>query len=91
MGKKQNRNRARKPAAQAPRSATPVPSTPEAAAPPVRVSTINRAPSTPKAKPGTTWAEIADKYRYVNVELKQIGILAGSFLVVLLILAAVLN
>ncbi len=38
-----------------------------------------------------SWSELQERYSYVNGELKQIGILAGSFLVVLLILTAVLG
>ncbi|MBN1152290.1 MAG: hypothetical protein JXA58_03680 [Dehalococcoidia bacterium] len=38
-----------------------------------------------------TWAELSQQYRHVNAELKEIGIIAGSFLVVLLILTAVLS
>jgi len=44
-----------------------------------------------KAKAQPTWQDFAERYRYVNRELKQIGILAGSFLVVLLILTAILG
>jgi len=45
----------------------------------------------PKAKAQPTWQDFTERYRYVNRELKQIGILAGSFLVVLLILTAILG
>ncbi|MFW6102794.1 MAG: hypothetical protein ACOC7M_00715 [Chloroflexota bacterium] len=38
-----------------------------------------------------SWEEHAERYGYVNGELKSIGILAGSFLVVLLILSAVIG
>jgi hypothetical protein len=47
--------------------------------------------STLRAKSGATWEEFQGRYSHVNVELKQIGMLAGSFLIVLLILAAVLG
>jgi hypothetical protein len=44
-----------------------------------------------KQKAVATWAEHAQRYTYVNQELKSIGILAGSFLVILLILSAILS
>ena len=91
MGKKQRNNKAPKTVAQAPLSAAPTPTSPESAPQPAIVNAVSRVSPTPKARPGTTWAEFPDKYSYVNVELKQIGILAGSFLVVLLILAAILG
>jgi hypothetical protein len=47
--------------------------------------------TTSKARPGSTWCEFQDHYRHVNGELKQIGIIAGSFLVVLLVLALILG
>jgi len=48
-------------------------------------------PATAKARPGSTWSEFEDRYRHVNGELKQIGIIAGSFLAVLLVLALILG
>jgi len=48
-------------------------------------------PPAQKPRAGTDWSEFRDRYRHVNVELKRIGILAGSFLVVLLILTAILT
>ena len=91
MGKKQRRNQSRKAVAQAPVVAATAPITPEPEPLPARVQPPRQVATAAKARPGTTWAEFADKYRYVNIELKQIGILAGSFLVVLLILAAILG
>ena len=49
------------------------------------------APTTMKPKAVVTWQELAPKYQHVNDELKQIGILAGSFLVVLLVLWGILG
>lgn len=46
-------------------------------------------PARRQQKAVVTWAEHAERYGYVNQELKSIGILAGSFLIVLLILSAV--
>lgn len=48
-------------------------------------------PVTQKARPGSTWSEFEDRYRHVNGELKQIGIIAGSFLAVLVVLALILG
>ena len=50
-----------------------------------------RMPVSAKARPGATWEEFGERYRYVNAELKQIGILAAFFLAVLLILNAVIG
>ena len=38
-----------------------------------------------------TWSDFQERYRHVNGELKQIGMIAGSFLVVLLVLALILR
>lgn len=54
-------------------------------------SAVTPPPVASRAKSGATWDEFRGRYSHVNAELKQIGILAGSFLVVLLILAAVLS
>jgi len=86
MGKKQRRNQSRKTTAGAVRPAGAVPVSAQALADEPR-----RMPVAAKARPGATWAEFAERYRYVNAELKQIGILAGCFLVVLLILNAVIG
>jgi hypothetical protein len=85
MAKKQRRKQqTRQPDArpQAERQAPPVSEVRNSATPPP-------VPSRPKA--GVSWDEFRGRYSHVNAELKQIGILAGSFLVVLLILAAVLS
>ncbi len=50
-----------------------------------------RAPVAMKPKAVVTWQELAPRYQHVNDELKQIGILAGSFLVVLLVLWGILG
>lgn len=86
MGKKQRRNQSRKITAGAARPAAIV-----SVATPVQADEPRRMPVTAKARPGTTWEEFGERYRYVNAELKQIGILAGSFLMVLLILNAVIG
>ncbi len=44
-----------------------------------------------RSRPASTWLEFRDRYSYVNAELKRIGILAGSFLLVLLVLTAILG
>lgn len=49
------------------------------------------AASATKARPGMTWSDFQERYRHVNGELKQIGMIAGSFLVVLLVLALILR
>ena len=86
MAKKQRRNQSRKPSARAVRPAATVPITEVG-----RVQEPRSMPVAAKPRAGTTWEEFAERYRYVNAELKQIGILAGSFLVVLLILQGVLG
>ena len=86
MGKKQRRNQSRKTTARAVRHPATVPVAAPAQAGEPRLMSV-----APKSRPGTTWEEFAERYRYVNAELKQIGILAGSFLVVLLILDVVIG
>jgi len=86
MGKKQRRKQSRKITAMAAHPAATV-----AVAEPTRMDEPRRMSAAPKPRAGTTWEEFCGRYRYVNAELKQIGILAGSFLVVLLILNAVLG
>lgn len=60
---------------------------PVAAAPRV----AQRPPVAVKPKAVVTWEELSGRYQHVNEELKRIGILAGSFLVVLLVLWAILG
>lgn len=84
MGKKQRRNQSRRNTAGAMRPAVAVRVAAQGDEP-------QRLPVTAKARPGATWEEFAERYRYVNAELKQIGILAASFLAVLLILNAVIG
>ncbi len=55
-----------------------------------RVAT-QRTPVVSKPRSVVTWSDVAVRYEHVNAELKQIGILAGSFLVVLLVLWAILG
>lgn len=86
MGKKQRRNQSRKITARATGPAASV-----SVAAPAQVDGPRRMPVAPKPRAGATWEEFSERYRYVNGELKQIGILAGSFLVVLLILDAVIG
>ena len=86
MGKKQRRNQSRKITAGAARPAAAFSVTA-----PAQADEPRRMPVTAKARPGATWEEFGERYRYVNAELKQIGILAGSFLTVLLILNAVIG
>ena len=86
MGKKQRRKQSRTTPSFASRPAAAAP-----IAQPTRLDEPRRVPTAPKARPGTTWEEFSGRYGYVNAELKQIGILAGSFLVVLLILNAALG
>lgn len=38
-----------------------------------------------------SWQDFREQYKHVNAELKEIGIIAGSFMVVLLILTAILG
>lgn len=90
MGKKQRRKQHRK-------------VTPQAHTQPVRPSTtetpeatqgprVQKTPApTQRTRTAPSWTEFRERYRYVNSELKHIGVLAGSFLVVLLILSAVLG
>ena len=86
MGRKQRRKQLRKVPAPTVRSAATV-----SGAAVARMDEPRRVPTAPKPRAGTTWEEFTGRYRYVNAELKQIGILAGSFLVVLVILDAVLG
>ena len=86
MGKKQRRKQSRKITAGAVRPAAAFSVTATAQADEPRGT-----PVAAKARPGATWEEFAERYRYVNTELKQIGILAGCFLVVLLVLNAVIG
>ncbi len=86
MGKKQRRNQSRKIPAGAVRPAGAISITAQAQADEPRRMRV-----TAKAAPGATWEEFGERYRYVNAELKQIGILAGAFLIVLLILNAVIG
>lgn len=72
----------------APASVAAAPAAPVAAAPRV---VLQRAPVAVKPKAVVTWQELAPRYQHVNDELKQIGILAGSFLVVLLVLWGILG
>ena len=97
MSKRQRRKQSRRaapPAQSAPAPFEAVEETPEeapVAAPPVNVAPAKRAVPAPKSKAQPTWKDFAERYSYVNRELQQIGILAGSFLVVLLILTAILG
>jgi hypothetical protein len=91
MGKKQRRK-------QQPQRTTPQSAPAVSAAPAVQatIAPEPRKPSAPavtgaRSRPSMSWSELQERYSYVNGELKQIGILAGSFLVVLLILTAVLG
>ena len=94
MGKKQRRKQSRKAtrqpiqAAGAGSPASPTRQPPAGAAP---TGAPRAAESQRRQKTVATWAEHAQRYEYVNRELKSIGILAGSFLVVLLILSAVIG
>ena len=91
MGKKQRRKH------NTPR--TGVEASIPAPAPPLTQSPISPEPRTAAAvpppvarnRPGTSWTDISERYQHVNAELKQIGILAGSFLVVLLVLTVILG
>ena len=97
MSKRQRRKQSRRaspPAQSAPAPVTAVEHTPQegpVAAPPVSAAPVKRAVPAPKGKAQPAWKDFAERYGYVNRELKQIGILAGSFLVVLLILTAILG
>jgi hypothetical protein len=85
MSKKQRRKQPQKP---------PAPVHFAAAKPaPVETPRIvpQRTPVVSKPKAVVSWQDVAVRYEHVNAELKQIGILAGSFLVVLLVLWAILG
>lgn len=91
MGKKQRRKQ--QPQRTAPQGVSPAAAASvvqAAVTPQVRTSPVTAATGA-KSRSGMAWSEFADRYSYVNRELKQIGILAGSFLVVLLILTVVLG
>ena len=96
MSKKQRRKQTRRasPPAQsapAPVAAAETPQDAPVSAPPVVAASARRAVATPRGKAQPAWQDFTERYSYVNRELKQIGILAGSFLVVLLILTAILG
>jgi len=97
MSKKQRRKQSRRvqpPAQSAPAPIAAAEETPQEApiaAPPVVAAQAKRTTPVTKSKSQPTWKDFAERYSYVNRELKQIGILAGSFLVVLLILTAILG
>ncbi len=86
MSKKQHHKKPQKLAAQVSMAAAPAATV--AAAPRV---VPQRTPVAVKPKAVVTWEELSGRYQHVNDELKQIGILAGSFLVVLLLLWAILG
>lgn len=44
-----------------------------------------------RGRASATWSELSQQYSHVNAELRQIGIIAGSFLVILLVLTAILG
>ncbi len=85
MSKKQRRK-------QSPKSPAPVS---VAAVSPAPVETpritAQRPPVVSKPRAVVTWRDMAVRYEHVNAELKQIGLLAGSFLIVLLVLWAILG
>ena len=87
MAKKQRRKQAPKPIRQPAQSAAP--GQPTASARPAAAPAP--AEASRKERGVATWAEHAERYNYVNSELKTIGIIAGSFLVVLLILSAIVG
>ncbi len=94
MGKKQQRKKHRKATTQAPappaqRARAPAADTPPPAAVESRRDKAAPAPLRPRTT--ASWTEFRERYRYVNVELKRIGVIAASFLVVLLILTAILG
>lgn len=89
MAKKQRRKQSRKPARQPAQSAAP--GQPTGAARPAATPEAPTAQPTRKQGAMASWEEHAERYSYVNRELKNIGILAGSFLVVLLILSAIIG
>ncbi len=94
MGKKQHRKQHHKqhhkrtPQA---RTSAPRPAVADSPPPVEQARTGSRTSSSPSRIAATSWLEFRDRYRYVNTELKRIGILAGSFLVVLLVLTAILG
>jgi len=91
MGKKQRRKQQSfKTGAQAPAPVTSAPTPQSPVSTEARRASATSAVAS-RAKPGATWLEFREQYRHVNAELKQIGIIAGSFLVVLLVLTAILN
>ena len=91
MGKKQRRKQHPvRTGAQAPSSVASAPITQSPVAMEPRRASATAAVSS-RAKPGATWIEFSQQYRHINAELKQIGIIAGSFLVVLLVLTAILG
>ena len=87
MAKKQRRKQPRKSIRQPAQSAAP--GQPTASARPVTAPAATE-PSR-KQRDIATWGEHAQRYDYVNRELKNIGIIAGSFLVILLILSAIVG
>lgn len=89
MAKKQRRKLSRKPVRQPAQSAAP--NQPTGAARPAATAEATAAEQSRKAGAVTSWEDHAERYGYVNRELKNIGILAGSFLVVLLILSAIIG
>ena len=95
MSKRQRRKQTRRASASAQSAPAPVaaetPQEAPVAARPVSSAPAHRPVAAPRGKTQPTWQDFAERYRYVNSELKQIGILAGSFLVVLLILTAILG
>ena len=88
MGKKQRRKQHHRIATQPP-AQQETPTAPDSL-PPVRELRKEKTVAAP-ARPTASWAEFRERYRYVNSELKRIGVLAASFLVVLLILTAILG
>jgi hypothetical protein len=95
MAKKQNRKQQAKKVVRtpAPAVAASVASAPAATAPasvPQQRPAVS-APAASKARPVQAWCDFQDRYRHVNGELKQIGMIASSFLVVLLVLAFILR
>jgi hypothetical protein len=91
MGKKQRRK-------QQPVRTTdyvPAAATPSANSQPVAFVEARRpvapVPSGARSRQALSWQDLREQYTHVNAELKEIGIIAGSFMVVLLILTAVLG
>ncbi len=89
MAKKQRRKQSRKPVRQPAQSAAP--GQPTGAARPATTPQTPATEAARKQRAVASWEEHAERYGYVNRELKNIGILAGSFLVVLLILSAIIG